>query len=89
MDLVDEQHLAGHEVGEDRRHLSAVLDGRSRGEANLDAELLGHDRRQGCLSEARRTVEQKMIGSLATLTRGLQRGGERALRLDLTDVLRE
>jgi hypothetical protein len=68
MDLVDEQRLAGLEIGEDRCEIARALDDRSRRRANGDTELVCDHVCQRCLAEAGRTVEQDVIERLAALT---------------------
>ena len=58
MDLVDEQHIARLQIGEDRREIAGPLEHRARGLAQVDAELGGDDVRQRRLAEARRAEDQ-------------------------------
>ena len=53
MDLVDEQHVARLEVGQERGEIAGALEHRSRRLAQVDAELVREDVRQRGLAEAR------------------------------------
>ena len=59
MDLVDEQHVAGVEVGQQRRQIARALDHRTGGRANVDAHLARDHIGERGLAEPRRTVEQR------------------------------
>ena len=69
MDLVDEQHVARLEIGEERRQIAGALDDRAGGRAEADAQLARDDLRQGRLAEARRPEQQHMIERLAARLR--------------------
>ena len=64
VDLVDEQHVALLEIGEQRGEVAGLGDHRAGGGAEIDAELARHDLRQRRLAEARRADEQHMIERL-------------------------
>ena len=51
MDLVDEEHVAVFEIGQQRREIAGLRDDGARGGAEADAELLGHDLSQRRLAE--------------------------------------
>ena len=53
VDLVDEQHVAVFEIGEERGEIAGLGDHRARGRAEIDAELARHDLRERGLAEAR------------------------------------
>ena len=65
MDLVDEQHVAGLQIGQQRREIAGARDHRAGGGAEADAELAGDDLGQRRLAEARRPEEQHMVEGLA------------------------
>ena len=67
MDLVDEQHVALFEIGEQRREIAGLGDHRAGGGAEVDAELARHDLRQRGLAEARGADEQHVVERLVTL----------------------
>ena len=67
MDLVDEQHVALFEIGQQRRKVARLGDHRARGGAEADAQLARDDLRQRGLAEPRRADEQHMIERLAAL----------------------
>ena len=70
MDLVDEQHVARLEIGEQRREVAGLGDHRPRGRAETDAELARDDLRQRRLAEAGRADEQHVVERLAAALRG-------------------
>ena len=61
VDLVDEEHVALFEIGEQRREIAGLGDHRTGGGAEVDAEFARHDLRQRGLAEARRADEQHMV----------------------------
>jgi hypothetical protein len=68
MDLVDEQHVVGLEVGQDRGEIARAFEDRARCLAQADAHLVGDDVCKRRLAEARRAEdEQDMIERLAAL----------------------
>ena len=89
MDLVDEQHVALFEIGEQRGEIAGLGDHRPRRGAEADAEFARDDLRQRGLAEAGRTDEQHVIQRLAALARGLDEDREIGARLRLTDELRQ
>ncbi len=89
VDLVDEQHVAVLEIGEQRRQVAGLGDDRTRRGAEIDAELARHDLRQRCLAETRRTDEQHMVERLATALGRLDEDLEVCPRRSLADELVE
>ena len=89
MNLVDEQHVARLQIGEQCREIAGPLEHRARGLAQVDAELGGDDVRQRRLAETRRPEDQHVIERLAARARRADE--DLQLRLDrrLADVLRE
>ena len=73
MDLVDEEHVAALEVGEDRREVARPLEHRTRGAANGDAHLVRDDVRERRLAETGRAVEQHVVEHVAARARGRDR----------------
>ena len=55
MDLVDEEHVAAFEVGDDRGEIAGALDRGTRGGAEIDAQLARDDMRERGLAEPGRT----------------------------------
>ncbi len=76
VDLVDEQHVAGLQVGQDGGQVAGALDDRAGGGAEADAEFAGDDLGQGGLAEARRAVQQHVVQRLAAGAGGLDEDGE-------------
>jgi hypothetical protein len=65
VDLVDEQHLARLEVGEDRREVAGALEHRTRRRAQGRAHLVSDDVRERGLAETRRPEQQHVVEHLA------------------------
>ncbi len=89
MDLVDEQHVARLEVGEQRGEIARALEHRARRLAQVHAELVRDDVRQRRLAEARRAEQQHVIERLAALARRLDEDAELLADLLLADVFVE
>ena len=87
VDLVDEQHVALFEIGEQRREIAGLGDHRPRGGAEIDAELARDDLRQRGLAEPRRADEQHMVERLVARARRLDEHREIGARLLLADEL--
>ena len=65
VDLVDEQHVALLEIGEQRREVAGLGDHRPGGGAEVHAELARDDLRERGLAEAGRADEQHVVERLA------------------------
>ncbi len=89
VDLVDEQHLAGHERRQHRRKITGVLDGRAARHAQRPIALGGDDHRQGRLAETRRSGKEDVVGRAVLHRRGLQQELQLAAHLLLPDELGE
>lgn len=87
MDLVEEQHLALLERGEDRRQITGVLDGGAAGDADGSVHLGGDDHREGGLAEAGGAGEQHVVGGGAARAGGTQDEVELLADLLLADEL--
>ena len=89
MDLVDEEHRAGLERGQERRDVALALE---RGPGRLherDAELGRDDLRQRRLAEAGRAGEQDVIERLPAAGGGLDRDRELVFDRSLADEVTE
>jgi len=69
MDLVDEQHIARLQIGQDGGQIPRSLDHRARGRAEADAQFAGDDLRQRGLAEAWGAVQQDVVQRLAARAR--------------------
>ena len=65
MDLIDEQHIARLQVGEQRGEIASALDHRARRTAQIDPEFIGDHVRQCGLAQTRRSENQYMIERFA------------------------
>ena len=89
MDLVDEQHVARLEIGEQRREVARALEHRPGGLAQVDAQLVRDDVRQRGLAEARRAEQQHVVERFAAPLRGVDEDAELLADLLLPDVFVE
>ena len=89
MDLVDEEDVAVLEIGEKRCEVARLGDDRTRGRAEIDAELARHDLGERGLAEAGRACEQDMVERLAAGAGGLDEHFEVGADLGLADELGE
>ena len=89
VDLVDEQHVALVEAGEDGGQVAGPLQGRTRGDVQPGPHLDGHDGGQGGLAQTRRTGEQQVVDGLASPAGRLQDDGQVLLQLALAHELVE
>ena len=87
VDLVDEEHVAGVEVGQDRRQVARTRQHRARGGAEAYPELARHDLRERGLAEAGRAVEERVVHRLAAAAGALDEDGEVGARRLLADEL--
>jgi hypothetical protein len=85
VNFVDEQHIAGAQVGENRSQVAGALDGRTGRDLDIDAHLIGDHVRQRRLAKPGRAVEQNVIERLAAPTRGRDQYPEILLDLLLPD----
>ena len=89
MDLVDEQHVAVVEVGEDGGEVAGALERGTAGDPQADVHLGGDDSRQRGLAQAGRAREQQVVGGLAATARGAEQDLEVLLEPRLADELVE
>ena len=89
VDLVDEEHVARLERGEDRGDVALALERRAGDLADADAELLADDLRERGLAEAGRAREQDVVERLAARLRRVERDRELLLHALLADEVGE
>ena len=65
VDLVDEEHVARRQVGEQPRQVARLVEHGTRREAQLRPHLVGDDVRQGGLAQARGAVQQDVVERVA------------------------
>ncbi len=85
VDLVDEQHVAVLELGEDGGQVTGPLQRRTRGDVQGHAHLVRHDPRQRGLAQAGRPGEEQVVDRLAALSGGLEHDAQVVLQLGLAD----
>ena len=61
MNFVDEEHIPGVQVAEDRGQVAGSFDGRAAGDADVLSHLRRDDAGEGCFAQTGRTVEQNMV----------------------------
>ena len=87
VDLVDEQHLALGEAGEQRGEVAGPLDGRAAGDPDRRAQLGRDDHGQAGLAQAGRPGQQDVVGRPVAPQRALEDELELLAHLGLADEL--
>ncbi len=87
VDLVDEQHVAVAELGEDRGQVAGTFERRTGGDVHVHAHLDGDDAGQAGLAEPGRAGQQQVVGRLAAHLGCLEHDREMLFQLALTDEL--
>ncbi len=72
MDLVDEQHIALAELGQNGREVAGAFKRWPRGRVDRRLHLAGHDVGERGLAEPGRAGEHQVVGSLAAVTGSAQ-----------------
>ncbi len=89
VDLVDEQHVTGLQIREDRRQVPTAHERRAGGDAKAHPHLGGDDACQGRLSQAGRPGEQQVVHGLAPTARRLEDDVQVLGQLRLAQELRQ
>ena len=89
MDLVDEQDVAGAQVGERPDEIARLLERRPGARADVDAQLARDQLGERRLAESRRSEEQRVIERLTPGERRVDEDPQAVLHLLLPDELRE
>jgi hypothetical protein len=89
VDLVDEQHVAVAELGQDGGEVAGPVERRPGGDLEPDLHLGGDDAGQRRLAQAGRPGEEQVVGRLAPAARRLQDDRQVLLQLGLADELVE
>ena len=87
MDLVDEEHVAVLQIGENGGQVAGPLQHRPRGGLDVDLHLVGDDVRQGGLAEAGRPAEENVVDGVGALPGGLDEDAKIFLALRLPNVV--
>ena len=87
MDLVDEQHIPGLQVGHQGGDVARFLQHRARGGLEGHPHLVGDDAGQGGLAEARGAEDQGVVQRLAPAQGGLQENAHLLAHRPLAHVL--
>ena len=87
MDLVNKENIPGVQVGQQRRQISGLFNGRAGGDADIDPHLVGDDPRQGGFAQTGRAVKERVIQRLIPPAGGFNVDGQIALGLFLAGVI--
>ena len=87
MNLVDEQHIALAQIGQNRGQIGGFFHHRSGGAADRNAHLVGDDARQRGLAETGRTENQGVVERLGAFARRADEDFHLLFYLLLADVL--
>ena len=86
MNLVNEQHVAGPKIGQQRRQIARTRDNRARSCAT-QLKLGGNDLRQRRLAKAGRAMKKAVIHRIAALTCSGDKGFEIGTATALTNEI--
>src|SRR6185503_15180904 len=86
MDLVDEEHLTGLEVGQDRSEVAGTLDRRPARDTDRHPELMCDDIRERRLPHSGWAIQRHMVERLAACLRRFDQDPQLALDVVLIDV---
>ncbi len=89
MDLIDEQDVAGPQVGKQTREVSRFFEHGAGGELDVHLEFVCEEDGERRLAKPRRTVEQRVVERVAAGLRGLDVYAQALLDLLLTHELRQ
>ena len=89
VDLIDEEHIARFEIGEDGGQVAGSLDDRPRGGLDVDPQFGGDDVGKGGLAQARRAVEKDVIERFSPSPGGIDEDPQVVLGLFLPHILGE
>ena len=89
VDLVDEQHVALLQVGQDAGDVDLAFERRAGGGVDADLQLGGDDAGEGRLAQAGRPGEQHVVEGLAAVAGGLHEDLELLLDARLADEVGE
>ena len=89
MHLIDKQHVAGIQVGEQRCQITGLFNGRTAGNAQVHAQLIGDDAGQGGFTQAGRAIEKHMIQCFAPLPGRFNKHRQILFGFVLSDIFRK
>ena len=89
VNLVDEEHVAMLEPGEDRGEVAAARERGTGGDSKARTHLCGDDPRQGGLAEPRRPSEEHVVDRLVATSSGLEDDRQLLFQFALTNELGE
>jgi len=87
VDFVDEQNVAGVQVGQQRRKVAGLFNGRAGGDTDVHAHFVGDNARQRGFAQTGRAVQQGVIQRFSTPPGGFNINREISLGLFLPGVV--
>ena len=87
MDFIDEQNVAGVQVGQQRRKVAGLFNGGAGGDTDVHAHFVGDNARQRGFSQTGRAVQQGVIQRFSTPPGGFNINREISLGLFLPGVV--
>ena len=73
MNLIDEENVAGVELGENADEIGSLGQRRTVGHMQLRAHFIGDHVRQCCFAQARRAVQERVLHGFLPAARGFDR----------------
>ena len=87
MNLIDKEHIAPAEIGQQRSQIAGLFDRGPGGDTHVDTHLIGDNGGERCLAESRGSVQKHMVKGLPSHLGGIDEDAEIILGLLLADVL--
>ena len=87
VNFVDEQHVAGIQVRQQRRQIAGLFNGRAGGNPDIDAQLVRDDGGERRLTQPRRPIQQDVVERFFAQPRRFDEHGQIFLDFGLADVL--
>ena len=89
MDFIDEQHVAGFKIGQQRGQIARPLQHRTRGLAQVDLHFVGEDVGERGFAQARRAEDQHVVQRFGAFARGADENLHLLAHHRLANVVRE
>ncbi|MPN60535.1 hypothetical protein SDC9_208263 [bioreactor metagenome] len=86
MNLVDEQHVALLQIGQQGGKVARFFNRRAGRDANLHPHLVRNNASEGGFAKARRAIQQQVVQRLAAAFRGFKVNTQVAFDLVLPDI---
>jgi len=89
MNLVDEQHIASFQVGQQGGQIAGSFQHRTGSRAQVHLQFVGHDVGQRCFAESGRAKDQQMVECLTAFGGGLDENLHLFVNRGLSDIFRQ